>query len=97
MCFSSPPILAYCHNRNLGNLLVHTSLTKPTLKTSHLSGYSSPCKSNQHCKFCPSMSNTNSFTNHLTNKTSYTAGGKCNTKPTIYAPECTKHNLLYIG
>ena len=34
---------------------------------------------------------------HLTNRTSYTAGGKCNTKYTIYAAECTKHNLLYIG
>ena len=27
----------------------------------------------------------------LTNKTSYTTGGKCNTKYTIYAAECTKH------
>ena len=43
------------------------------------------------------MSNTNSVRNHLTNKTSYTDGGKCNTKYTIYAAECTKHNLLYIG
>ena len=43
------------------------------------------------------MSNTNSVTNHLTNKTSYTNGGKCNTKYTIYATACTKHNLLYIG
>ena len=51
----------------------------------------------RHCKLCPSMSNTNSVTNHLTNKTSYTDGGKCNTKYTIYAAECTKHNLLYIG
>ena len=95
--FPAPTILGYRRNRNLGNLLVHTSLTKPTPSTSHPSGYSSPCKSNQHCKLCPSMSNTNSVTNHLTNKTSYTGGGKCNTKYTIYAAECTKHNLLYIG
>ena len=30
-------------------------------------------------------------------KTSYTAGGKCNTKYTIYAAGCTKYTLLYIG
>ena len=95
--FPAPPILAYRRNRNLGNLLVHASLTKPTPNTLHPSGYSRPCKSNRHCKLCPSMSNTNSVTNHLTNKTSYTDGAKCNTKYTIYAAECTKHNLLYIG
>ena len=72
----APPILAYRRNRNLGNLLVYTSLNKPTPNTSHLSGYSSTCKSNRRCKLCPSMSNTNSVTNHLTNKTSYTAGQK---------------------
>ena len=38
--FLAPPILAYRRNRNLGNLLAHTSLTKPTPNTSHLSGYS---------------------------------------------------------
>ena len=97
MHFPAPPILAYGRNRNLGNLLVHTSLTKPTPNTLHPLGYNRPCKSNRHWKLCPSMSNTNSVTNHLTNKTSYTDGGKCNTKYTIYAAECTKHNLLYIG
>ena len=95
--FPASPISAYRRNRNLGNLLVHTSLTKPTPNTLHPSGYSRPCKSNRHCKLCPSMSNTNSVTNHLANKTSYTDGGKCNTKYGIYAAECTKHNLLYIG
>ena len=96
--FPAPPILAYRRKKNLGNLLVHTSLTKPTPNTSsHLSGYSSPCKSNRRCKLCPSMRNTNSATKHLINKTSYTAGGKCNTKYTIYAAECTKYNLLYIS
>ena len=36
--FPAPPILAYRRNRNLGNLLVHTSLTKPTPNTLHPSG-----------------------------------------------------------
>ena len=52
----------------LGSLLVHTSLTKPKPNTSHLSGYSSPCKSGPRCRLCPSMGNTNSVTNHLQTK-----------------------------
>ena len=36
--FPAPSILTYRSNRNLGNLLVHTSLTKSTPNTSHPSG-----------------------------------------------------------
>ena len=42
------------------------------------------------------MSNTSSITNKLTNKLYLTSGGKCNTTDTIYAAECTKHNLIYV-
>ena len=45
----------------------------------------------------PAMSNTSSITNKLTNKSCLTSGGKCSTTDTIYAAECTKHNLIYIG
>ena len=43
------------------------------------------------------MSNTSSITNKLTNKSCVTSGGKCITTDTIYAAECTKHNLIYVG
>ena len=43
------------------------------------------------------MSNTSSITNKLTNKSCLTSGGKCITTDTIYAAECTKHNLIYVG
>ena len=43
------------------------------------------------------MSNTSSITNKLTNKSCLTSGGKCNTTDTIYAAECTKHKLIYVG
>ena len=43
------------------------------------------------------MSNTSSITNKLTNKLCLTSGGKCNTTDTIYAAECMKHNLIYVG
>ena len=42
------------------------------------------------------LRNTNSITNKLTNKSCLTSGGKCNTTDTIYAAECTKHNLIYV-
>ena len=43
------------------------------------------------------MSNTSSITYKLTNKLCLTSEGKCNTTDTIYAAECMKHNLIYVG
>ena len=53
--------------------------------------------SNFHRNETKAMSNTSSITNQLTNKSCLTSGGKCNTTDTIYAGECTKHNLIYVG
>ena len=49
------------------------------------------------CKLCHSMSNTNFITNIQSGKTCFTSGGRCNTSDTIYAAECTKHKLIYVG
>lgn len=97
--FPEPPILSFQRNKNLRNWLVHSSLTKPPPNASRSHGYSTPCSSKRGmgCKLCNSMSNTNSITNTIARKTCYTSGGKCNTTDTIYAAECTKHNLLYVG
>ena len=43
------------------------------------------------------MSNTNFITNIQSGKTCFTSGGECNTSDTIYAAECTKHKLIYVG
>ena len=60
---------------------------------------SSPClsKRGKGCKLCHSMSNTNFITNIQSGKTCFTSGGRCNTSDTIYATECTKHKLIYVG
>ena len=60
---------------------------------------SSPCLSERGrgCKLCHSMSNVNSLTNIPFGKTCFTSGGKYNISDTIYAAECTKHKLKYIG
>ena len=68
-------------------------------KTSEQSGYSTPClsKRGKGCKLCPFMSNINIITNNLSHKSCYTSGGKCSTTDTIYAAECTRHSIIYVG
>ena len=68
------------------------SSNRPTSK-------SSPClsKRGKDCKFCHSINNTNFITNIQSGKTCFTLGGKCDTSDTIYAAECTKHKLIYVG
>ena len=97
--FSEPHILSFRQNKNLRNLLVHSCLTRPIPNNHFTRGHSTPClsKRGKGCKLCSAMSNTNSITNKLTNKSCLTSGGKCNTIDTIYAAEYTKHNLIYVG
>ena len=95
--FPEPPILSYRHNHNLRNLLVRSHCTPPS--SNRPTSNSSPCLSKQGkgCKLCHSMSNTNFITNIPSGKTCFTSGGRCNTIDTIYAAECTKHKLIYVG
>ena len=97
--FYEPPTLSFRRNKNLRNRLVHSFLTEPTPNTHFTSGHSNPCSSKRGkgCTLCSAMSNTNSKTNKLTNKSCLTSGGKCNTTDTIYAAECMKYDLIYVG
>ena len=58
---------------------------------------SEPCNSTHHCKLCKNMSNKSIIQNVHTGKLCHTAGGTCSTTNTIYAAECTKHSLIYVG
>ena len=95
--FPEPPILSYHRNHNLHNLLVCSRFTPPS--SNRPKSNSSLClsKRGKGCKFCHSMSNTNFITNIQSGKTCFTSGGRCNTSDTIYAAECTKHKLMYVG
>ena len=97
--FPEAPILSFPCNKNLQNQLVRTSLATGTEKPSEQSGYSTPClsKRGKGCILCPFVSNTNVITNKLSRKSCYTSGGKCSTTDTIYAAECTRHSLIYVG
>ena len=95
--FPEPPILSYRRNHNLRNLLVRSRFTPPS--SNRPTSNSSPClsKLGKGCKLCHSMSNINFITNIQSGKTCFTSGGRCNTSDTIYAAECTKHKLIYVG
>ena len=96
--FPEAPIISYRRNPNLHSQLVKTKRQKDTK-----AGYSVRCtlekikKRGRPCKLCCHMGQKDSVTNAKTGKTCRIDGGSCNSKNVIYAAECTKHNLLYIG
>ena len=92
--FPEPPILSYCHNQNLHNLLVRSSINRPP--PFQTASNSSPCQKSR-CKLCRSMSKSNSVFNIQSGKTCYTSGGQCTTTNTIYVAECTQYKLIYVG
>ena len=93
--FPKPPILSYCRRQNLRNILVRSFFNRPP--PCHTASNSSPCQKSR-CKFCRSMSNSNSILNTQSEKTCYTsAGGQCTTTNTIYAAQCTQHKLTELS
>ena len=54
-------------------------------------------KRGRPCKLCPHMGQTNIISNTITGKASKISGGTCQSKNVIYAAECNKHNILYVG
>ena len=96
---SEPPILSFRRNRNLRNwLVIHALQNLPQTLISLLVTvlHVHPNEANAS-NSALAMSNSSSITNKLTSKSCFTFGGKCNTTDTIYAAECTKHNLIYVG
>ena len=92
--FPVHPILSYCRNQNLCNLLVCSSFNRPP--PCHTASNSSPYQKSR-CKLCRLMSNSNSILNTQSEKTCYTSGGQYTTTNTIYAAECIQHKLIYLG
>ena len=95
--FPEPPILSYLRNHNLRNLLVSFCFTPPS--SNRPTSNSSPCLSKwrKGCKLYHSISNTNFITKIQSGETCFASGGRCNTSDPIYAAECTKHRLIYVG
>ena len=91
--FSEPPILSFRRNKNLRKWLVHSCFTKPTPNTHFTPGSS---KRGKGRKLCPTMSNTISITNKLTNKSCLTSGGGDATPLTPYMLENMRRIILFM-
>ena len=94
--FSEPPILSFRRNKNLRNWLVHSCLTKPTPNTHFTPGHT-PCSSKRGkgCKLYSGISNTNSVTNKLTNKSFLHLEGNA-TPLTAYLLQNARSMILFM-
>ena len=89
--FPEPPLLSFRRNKNLKDILVHSSLQYFTQYNKTV-----PCN-HQSCLLCQSMSNTDTVKNPKSGLSFKTKGGNCCKSNIVYAAECTKHNQLCIG
>ena len=88
--FPDPPMVAFRRNRNTKDTLVHS-------RHGHLSAPTQQQPPPSNCLIQPNMNNTGFIKNSTNTQTYKIAGGACSQANVIYAAECTKHNLIYIG
>ena len=93
--FPQPPFLSYRKNRNLRNIIVHSSIASEPRSHDRFQ-ITEPCN-HPSCLTCHSMSNTRHIINHCNKRRVPTAGGNCNTSYVVYGAECLKHKQLYVG
>ena len=93
--FPYPPLLSYRKNRNLRNILVHSSIASEPRSHDRFQ-ITEPCN-HPSCLTCHSMSNTRHIINHCNKRRAPTAGGNCSTSNVGYGAECLKHKQLYVG
>ena len=86
-----PPLLSFRRNKNLKDILVHSSPQSCTQYNKTV-----PCN-HQSCLLCQSMSNPDAVKSPKSGLSFKTKGGNCCTSNIVYAAECTKHNQLCIG
>ena len=88
--FPEPPMIAYRRAANLKDKLVranHHSRDSSTIKMPY----------NTKTLIDDQMNHSGVITNQLTKKECNIAGGSSTTRGCIYAAECTKHHLMYVG
>jgi len=90
-----PPIVAYKQPTNLKSFIVHSKLDK--IKTPQTSTNNHKCN-RPRCKSCPIFTETNIFTNQVTQKSiKIKNGGNCISKNCIYAITCNDCKQVNIG
>jgi len=91
--FPHPPMVAFRRNRTTRNVLVHSRHGTPPQS---LETQQQPAKPNRSF-IAAQMNDSGTITSSDGSKTFKTAGGSCTQSNVIYAAECTRHNLLYVG
>ena len=84
-----------CHWVLLNLILLSSGLQSIPSSPSFQSRYPAVCKLLSPCQCCINYKQI--ITNKLSHKSCYTSGGKCSTTDTIYAAECTRHSMIYVG
>ena len=88
--FPDPPMVAFRRNRNIKDTFVHS-------RHGHMAPPTQQQPTTSNCLIQPQMNNTGYIKNSTNTQTYKIAGGSCTQANVIYAAECTKHKLLYIG
>lgn len=90
--FPQPPMVAFRRTRNIRDKVIRANHHKrpPCDQVS-------PSQGHGRSQLAQCINPSQTITNHKTNRTCRIEGGPATTKGAIYAAECTKHKLLYIG
>ena len=94
--FPEPPMVAYRRNANLKDVLVRARHWKAPAKktTGRHSDHLHPTRETKIDRF---MNNKSNLVNSRNGRSCHVAGGSSKDKNIIYAVECTKCRLLYVG
>ena len=88
--FKQKPTVTYRKNKSLSDHLLKNDIANQQLHSNV-----TPCGK---CKLCPQMNTAKLITNDKLNITEKIKGnGNCNKREMIYAAQCSKHKVLYIG
>ena len=88
--FKQKPTVTYRKNKSLSDHLLKNDIANQQLHSNV-----TPCGK---CKLCPQMNTAKLITNDKLNITEKIKGtGNCKEREIIYAAQCSKHKVLYIG
>ena len=91
--FPVPPLLSFRRNKKLKDILVRSSFTQPSNKPSTALGN----PNHRSSLICHAMNNSYRVTNKKLGRTCFSQKGDGTSSHVVYAAECTKHRLLYVG
>ena len=96
--FPAPPLISFRRNKTFKDILCAQNRTaeKRSRITTRCTK-ANETKRGRPCELCPSMSEKDKITNAQTKTSIFTQGGTCTSHHIIYAAECTRCNLIYIG